>query len=144
MNKPIDPSTHAALDYGLSMMQIVGPKVLRLNAPARAISSMFGTIFGATTAITDTPLGVKRILPFNVHGAMELPSIAAMAAVPWLAGAMDSPRARAFFLGCIGMAVTNFMLTDFSANEQFTEQEDLRLADVASAAPESLEPLLRT
>jgi hypothetical protein len=36
------------------------------------------------------------------------------------------------------------MLTDFSANEQFTDQEDLRLADVASAAPESLEPLLRT
>ena len=42
------------------------------------------------------------------------------------------------------MAVANFMFTDFSANEQSTEQEDLRLADVASAAPESLKPLLRT
>src|SRR4051812_41436211 len=97
MNKPIDPSTHAALDYGLSMMQVVGPKVLGLNAPAKAISSMFGALFGASIAITDTPLGVKRILPFNVHGAMDLPSIAAMAVVPWLAGAMDSARARTFF-----------------------------------------------
>jgi hypothetical protein len=142
MDKTIDPATHAALDYGLSAAQLLGPGLLGLGLRANAIGSLFGTVYGATAALTDTPLAVKPVIPFATHGAMELPSIAAMAIVPWITGAMKRPTAKLFFLSCIGMALANYAMTDFNVGRDHTE--DLSLADVTDASQEALEPLLRT
>jgi len=77
---------------------------------------------------------------------MELPSIAAMAIVPWITGAMKRPTAKLFFLSCIGMALANYAMTDFNIGQEGTteDKEDLTLTDVTDASEEALEPLLRT
>jgi hypothetical protein len=141
MEKTIDPTTHIALDYGLAATQIIGPELLGLGVRANAVGTLFGLAYGATAALTDTPLAITRAIPFSTHGAMELPSIAAMAVVPWLTGASKRPMAKVFFLSCVGMALMNYLKTDFSAQP---ESEDLGVADVSDAAEEALEPLLRT
>jgi len=46
MDKTIDPATHAALDYGLSAAQLLGPGLLGLGLRANAIGTLFGTIYG--------------------------------------------------------------------------------------------------
>jgi hypothetical protein len=142
MEKTIDPATHAALDYGLSAAQFLGPELLGLGVRANVIGTLFGAVYGATTALTDTPLAVKPVIPFATHGALELPSIAAMAIVPWITGAMKRPKAKLFFMSCIGMALANYAMTDFGIDN--AEQEDLELADVTDTRAEVLEPLLRT
>jgi hypothetical protein len=142
MEKTIDPTTHIALDYALSATQILGPDVLGLGIRARAVGTLFGITYGATAAMTDTPLAVKPVIPFATHGAMELPSIAAMAIVPLLTGASKRPTAKLFFLSCVGIALANYLMTDFNGSED--ETEALGLADVSEAAEETLEPLLRT
>jgi|tagenome__1003787_1003787.scaffolds.fasta_scaffold20549605_2 hypothetical protein len=146
MDKTIDPATHAALDYGLSAAQLLGPGILGLGLRANAIGTLFGTYYGATTALTDTPLAVKPIIPFATHGALEVPTIAAMAIVPWLTGAMKRPTAKLFFLSCIGMALANYVMTDFNVSTELSnqDQDELGLADVAESSEEALEPLLRT
>jgi len=146
MEKTIDPATHAALDYGLSAAQLLGPGLLRLGVRANVIGTLFGTYYGATTAMTDTPLAVKPVIPFATHGALEVPTIAAMALVPWITGAMKRPTAKLFFLSCIGMALANYAMTDFNAgtDERMEDKDELGLADVTEASEEVLEPLLRT
>src|SRR5215212_8785183 len=142
MNKNIDPATHAALDYGLAATQLLGPELLGLGMRANAIGALLGTVFGATTALTDTPLAVKPIIPFATHGALEVPLIATTAIVPWITGAMKRPTAKLFFLSCIGMALANWAMTDFNVGKN--EAGDLGLADVTDASEEALEPLMRT
>jgi len=142
MEKTIDPATHAALDYGLSAAQFLGPELLGLGVRANVIGTLFGALYGATTALTDTPLAVKPVIPFATHGRLELPSIAAMAVVPWITGAMKRPTAKLFFMSCIGMALANYAMTDFGDSGE--QRDDLGLADVTEASPEVLEPLLRT
>lgn len=146
MNKAIDPATHAALDYGLSAAQLLGPELLGLGLRANAIGTVLGALFGATTALTDTPLAVKPVIPFATHGALEVPLIAATAIVPWITGAIMRPTGKLFFLSCIGMAVANHAMTDFNIGraERERSRDDLCMADVAEASEEALEPLLRT
>jgi hypothetical protein len=137
MNKPITPAMHAALDYSLAGMQVICPEILGLNRRATALSVAFGTAYGATAAITDTPLAVKPLIAFEVHGAAELPSIAAMVAVPWLSGAMEGRRERMFFLGCAGMALMNFFMTDFNRSSHGSMAD--RWEDAPREANEMLE-----
>jgi hypothetical protein len=85
MDKPIDPTTHAALDYGLA---------------------------------------------------------ATMLAVPWLTGACKGTKAKLFFLGCAGLALGNFLMTDFDATDE--SKATYAMEDVSAVAEEALEPLLRT
>ncbi len=142
MEKSIDPTTHAALDYGLSVMQVFGPELLGLGVRARAVSTLLGASYGATTAVTDTPIGVKPLISFPLHGAMEKPFIAAMLGVPWLTGACKGPKAKLFFLGCAAMAVANYLMTDFEA--QGEGQATYGLEDVSEVGEEAFAPLLRT
>jgi hypothetical protein len=142
MDKQIDPTTHAALDYGLSALQVFGPELLKLGPRASLVSAALGASYGATTAVTDTPLALKPIISFPLHGRLEVPFIAAMLGVPWLTGACKRPKAKLFFLGCVGMALANYLMTDFDARED--NDATYGLEDVSSAADEALEPLLRT
>jgi hypothetical protein len=140
MDKPIDPTTHAALDYGLSAMQILGPDIIGLPSRASAVSKLLGAFYGATTAMTDTPLGIKPVISFPLHGAVEVPFVTAMLGLPWLTGACKGTKARLFFLSCAAMAVTNFMMTDFNAREE--TDETYGLEDVKAAASEAIRPLM--
>jgi hypothetical protein len=142
MDKPIDPTTHAALDYGLSAMQILGPDLLGLSARARVVSAALGASYGVTTAVTDTPLGIAPTISFRLHGALEVPFIAAMLGLPWITGACKGPTAKLFFLGCAGMALANFVMTDFESQQESADSYGIE--DVSSMAQESLAPLLRT
>jgi hypothetical protein len=142
MKKSIDPTTHAALDYGLAAIQVLGPEVLGLSARACAVSTVLGATYGATTAITDTELGVKPIISFQAHGALEVPFIAANIALPWLSGACRTLPAKLFFVGCSTMAIANFLMTDFTARKGRERQYGVE--DVRGAAEEALAPLLRT
>jgi len=141
MNKPIDPKTHAALDYGLAAMEVLGPELLGLSRRASAVSAILGTVYGATTAMTDTPLGLTPTISFPLHGAMEVPFVAATLGLPLLTGASKGIKAKMFFLGCAGMALANFLMTDFNTGES---RASLGVADVSSVAEEALEPLMRT
>ncbi len=44
-------------------------------------------------ALTDHPVGVKRVIPFLVHGQLETPFVPALLVLPWAAGALGQPKA---------------------------------------------------
>lgn len=113
--KPIGPTAHGVLDYGLVAAQLAAPSLLDLDHRARTVTYGFAATLAALNALTDTPVGVRRVVTLSLHGRLETPLLPALLLVPWLAGAMREPTARRWFVGFFCAAAANYLLTDYDA-----------------------------
>ena len=116
--KPIGPRTHGAIDYGFVTTQALAPSLFGLHGAARYCCYAFAATQGVLNALTDQPLAVKRVVPFRVHGQLETPFLPALVLVPWLTGALKQRNARRYFFSFFAVALTNYLLTDYKANER--------------------------
>ena len=117
MRKPFGAGAHCAIDYGFVAFLLLTPRFFHLSDKARAISYGFGAAAGILTACTDQPYGVMRLVPFRVHGLIDTPFVPTLVLLPWIAGALKQRNARRFFLSFCAAALTNYLLTDYTASE---------------------------
>lgn len=67
---------------------------------------------GIINALTDYPVGVKRVSPLRVHGQLETPLAPALLGLPWVSGALKQRNARRYSLSFFAIALANYLLTD--------------------------------
>jgi hypothetical protein len=115
MRKPISPRLHGVLDYSTSAAVALAPRLLDFPAPARQLCDALATGYTGLSTLTDYPMGVKRVVPFQAHGAAELALGAALPAAPWLLGFSQHRGARNFFFGLTALTVVVAALTDWDA-----------------------------
>ena len=115
MTKPLSPRTHVALDYAVGAALLTLPHALRLRRRARIFFGAFGALAAVVNALTDAPLGVRRVIPFRVHRLIDLATDPLYVAVPLLSGIAREPRARALWLATTGALATSVALTDWDA-----------------------------
>jgi len=106
------------IDYGSVAMMLAAPSVLGLNGTARKLSYAFAGGYLLLSALTDDPLGVKKVVPFPTHGKIELASAPAVLGLPLLMGAMRDTKSRAYFMGLLGTVLAAYTLTDWQANPE--------------------------
>jgi hypothetical protein len=115
MKKPITPTIHGALDYGLVAANVALPAVLKMSRRARLLFGAFGLVQGGLNAVTDQPLAIKPIVPFRVHGLIDRNSAPVYALAPLLTGVAKEPKARAYWIAVGVSLVAVYLLTDWSA-----------------------------
>lgn len=115
--KPIGPTAHVALDYGFTAAEFLAPTVFHLHGAARKLCFILGAMRGAINALTDHPSGVKRVIPFQVHGKLETPFLPAVSVLPRVTGVLGERNARRFFIPYFRLAAANYSLTDDNACE---------------------------
>jgi len=115
MRKPITPRRHGLIDYGFLVIALVGPSLLGLSGTARVLFAVLGLVQGTLNAFTDHPLALKRIVPFRVHGRLELGGVPVYFLLPILVGAVDETRALVFYLVAGALLLAVFLLTDWKA-----------------------------
>ena len=113
--KPITPLAHGAIDYTTSAAVAAAPFALDFPAPARRLFGALAGTYTAVSAFTNYPLGVKRAIPFKVHGASELAIAAALPAMPWVLGFARHEAARNLCFGLTALTLVVAALTDWSA-----------------------------
>ncbi|MDB4887457.1 MAG: hypothetical protein JWN79_2895 [Gemmatimonadetes bacterium] len=113
MRKPISPRLHGVIDYSTSAAVAIAPRLLGFPKPARMLADSLAGGYTGLSAMTDYPLGVKRVVPFKAHGAAELAIGLALPAAPWLLGFADNRPARNFFLGLTAVTMVVAALTDW-------------------------------
>lgn len=123
ITKPIGPTAHGAIDYGFATLNALAPTLFNLKGAARSICYAFAGTQGLLNTITDHPLAVKRLVPFRLHGQLETPYVPSLLLVPWAAGALKKRKARLYFFAFFGIALANYLLTDYNANERKEKQE---------------------
>jgi hypothetical protein len=115
--KLLGPAGHTGLDVSFAAMSLLAPSAFNLKGPARTLCYFFGGSATLLTAFTDQPYAMQRLIPFNVHGAIDAAYAPALLVLPTITGAMKKRKARNLFLGLFAMAVTSFLITDYHANE---------------------------
>ena len=115
--QPIGPRAHGAIDYGFFALQALAPRLFSLRGPAKTLAYAFAGSQGLLNALTDHPLALKRWVPFRVHGQIETPLLPALLVLPWATGAFRQRNARRFFGAFFTLALANYLLTDYRANE---------------------------
>lgn len=113
--KPLTPTVHSALDYGVGAALLTAPHLLGLSRGARTFFGAFGAVATAVNALTDSPLGVRRVIPWRTHRAIDLASDPLYVALPLLTGIAKEPRARALWLASTALLAANVLLTDWDA-----------------------------
>ena len=116
--KPIGPWAHGAIDYGFATLNALAPTLFGLEGSAKTLCYAFAGSQGLLNTFTDHPLGLKRLVPFWVHGALETPYVPALIILPSVTGAFKQPKAKRYFFSFFGIALANYLLTDYKAHER--------------------------
>ena len=113
MPKPISPRVHGVIDYGTSAAVAAAPAVFDIPRAARNLFEGLATGYTGLSSLTDYPLGLKRLVPFKVHGAAELAIAAVLPAMPWLLGFANDRAARNMCIGLSAFTLVVSALTDW-------------------------------
>lgn len=114
MNKPITARIHGVLDYAAVAAFLNAPLVLGFRGTPAAIVYWLSGIHLLMTGFTNFPLGLFKVIPFRLHGAIDLLAGLLLLVAPWVFGFADVVAARNFF---VAMAVITFVivaLTDYA------------------------------
>lgn len=114
--KPLTPRRHGIVDYAACALMLAAPPLLGLSPAARRTSALFAGSYLVVTALTDFPLGLRRVIPFPVHGKIELASAPALLALPALLGGLSGTKEKAYFAGLVATVLTAYSLTEWDAN----------------------------
>jgi hypothetical protein len=113
--KPITPKEHCLIDYFQSAFLIAAPALFGLSGVSAKLVLSFGLVQAVTNALSDTPVGVYRLIPMPVHGSIEKWGGPACLAIAFLSDGARQQNAR-FLLFHGLLATTIYNLTDYNRN----------------------------
>jgi len=95
--KIIDARKHGMIDYCHAAFFLGMAYVCRKSEPRAALAALLtGSFVLVQSLLTDYPLGVKKVIPFRVHGQMDAAFAASSFMMPKVFGFSDSPAAAVF------------------------------------------------
>jgi hypothetical protein len=102
------------LDYLTVAFLALAPTLFDLPAPFSTACYVLAAGYLLIALLTDYPLSVKRVIPFPLHGALELGSGLVFIVLPFLFGfADDQPVARNLFIGSGIVFLLVWFVTDW-------------------------------
>lgn len=111
--KIISPRLHGVLDYLTVLTCLLAPSLFEFSRTPATISYALGVSYLLISLLTDYPLAAKRLIPFSIHGLVELVSAPLLFGAPWLLGFASEERARNFFVALALVTLVVWALTDF-------------------------------
>ncbi|GGO26648.1 hypothetical protein [Deinococcus humi] len=115
--KPLTPTRHGIVDYCACALMLGAPRLLKLSSETQAVSAGLAASYLGVTVFTDFPPALRRVLPFPLHGKIELGTLPLLLG---LAAWRRSANERLYFLGLAGMVAGAYALTDWQANPDET------------------------
>lgn len=111
--KPISPKIHGILDYLMVPVFFLAPTLFGFDGLPANIARTLAGVHLVLTGLTAMPLGLVKVIPFKIHGALEVVVGLALIGLPWALGFAQVSAARNFFLGVGILILIVAMLTDF-------------------------------
>lgn len=124
MPKKISPRVHAALDYAIAgSFLLAGALFWKRNRRAAVGSLLCGGATAAVSLLTDYPGGVRKVIPYSMHGQIDTGLVAMTAAMPRLVNIEGDREAKFFSRQAVAKtaitAMTNF---DYGKTKKKTQR----------------------
>lgn len=113
----LDARIHGILDLVAVLAFLLGPLVFGLGGSPALISYTLAIVHLAMTLLTRFPMGRVKVIPFPLHGIVELVVGVALLILPSYAGYAPGSPARRFYLGMGAAILVVWALTAYGARE---------------------------
>jgi hypothetical protein len=124
--KVVSPRVHGMLDYGTIALFALAPTLFDFVGPYATACYVLAGGYLLITLLPDFPMGVLRLIPFPMHGGLELVSGLALLASPFIFGFHDdNHEARNFFMGMGILFLGSWLLTDWKADTHATPANNM-------------------
>jgi hypothetical protein len=122
MPRPIDATLHGVVDYNAgALLTTVLPRMVGVEGTRSAHQiRVAGAIHAGYSALTDYPLGLVKLLPFQVHLAIDAIGAVALAATPFVTGQYREGRRQWLpHLGLAAFELASLAMTDPTGRGDF-------------------------
>lgn len=121
--KVLSPRVHAPLDYVIVALFALAPTLFGFGGVPATLCYGVAGLYLIMSLLTAYPFGVAKIIPFPIHGYVELASTVALIGIPWVFGFNDVVPARNFFIAMGASAGVIWALTDYRAAERDASEQ---------------------
>ena len=111
--KPITPKSHTVVDVLFCLAMIAAPMALRFGGTPATLCYVIGGGYFVFAMLTNTPIAPVRLIPFRVHGGVEIVAGLGLLAAPWIFGFSDVDVAKWLFVGAGIVTFIVFSLTQW-------------------------------
>ena len=112
----LNSSIHGAVDYGVVLFLFLSPTVFVLPEITSKFTYALGVIHLILTITTNFELGLFKIIPFKIHGIIELIVSLALVAVAFYLGNLEGDLARNFYLSFAIAVFVTWLITDYKSS----------------------------
>ena len=112
--KFISPKAHALSDYALVLSLFIFPAVFGFNKNVKKIYTTETLLLLPYVALTNSPVAVKPLIPFRVHGKIDPFNVSQFALQSFLKCFKKDKKALLFNIGFTIIAGTIVALTDWN------------------------------
>ncbi len=113
----INEKVHGIIDYAVVVFLLLSPTLFGFTGTIAIITYALAGIHFALTAITDSPMGIIKVLPLTIHGYVEVAAAVAIMLAPWIFGFTEDATGRWFYI-LLGFAIfVTWLLTAYRPAE---------------------------
>jgi hypothetical protein len=112
--KVLNSKIHGIVDYIFVLFLWVSPSILELQSKASLFTYLLGTIHLLITLATDFKFGLIKVLPFKIHGWIELIVSFALVGVGFYLGEVENELSRNFYFAIAVLVFLTWLLSDYS------------------------------
>jgi hypothetical protein len=111
--KIISSKVHGILDYATVVFLLASPTIFKMEGTLCTMTYALGVIHFVLTALTAFEVGLIKIIPFKLHGLIEVIVAIALAGLALWFRSIDNELGFYFYLGLAIIIMIVFLLTDF-------------------------------
>ncbi len=111
--KVISSKVHGVLDYLTVIFLILSPSIFNMDDGLRTCTYVLAGLQLIVSILTDYEPGLIKVIPFKVHGLIEMAAAVILAIIAFLFLHNDSETGFYFYLVLAVIYLIVFILTDF-------------------------------
>ncbi len=113
--KIISSKMHGILDYATVIFLLASPALFKMEAPLSTFTYALSSVHLGLTILTNFELGLIKVIPFRIHGLIEIVVALALAGVAfWFYNSGDA-LGFYYYMALAIVILIVFILTDFKS-----------------------------
>ncbi len=111
--KIISSKAHGILDYATAAFLLLAPTLFKMEGNLCTITYILGAVHLTLTVLTDFEVGLVKVIPFRIHGLIEVVVAVGLAALAFWFYNNDNAFGFYFYMALAVVIMIVFILTDF-------------------------------